>query len=191
MLRPTLMEGFQLFATPWWVNLTLIAPIGSYVAWRGRGVAVSPWHLVYAAAFAIAFGLNEAALVVYLRAAVGLLSNAEPATQLLAQMPQVLILIEVSREAATVVMLGGVSLVAAATVRERWALFLWMFAFWDVFYYAGLWLFIGWPPSLLTEDVLFLIPTPWLAQVWFPLLVSLTSITAVLLAVASARTNET
>jgi hypothetical protein len=105
-------------------------------------------------------------------------------------MPQVFGLIEVSREAATVVMLGSASSLAAATVRERWALFLWMFAFWDVFYHAGLWLFIGWPPSLLTADVLFLIPTPWLAQVWFPLLVTLTSIAAVLLAVAHTRSHE-
>jgi hypothetical protein len=176
------MEGFELLATPWWVNLALLTPIVSYVAWRSRGVAVSPRHLVYAAVFAIAFGINEAALVVYLRAAVGLLTNTEPAAQLLAQMPQVFVLIEVSREAATVVMLGCASLLAAATVRERWALFLWMFAFWDVFYYAGLWLFIGWPPSLLTGDVLFLIPIPWLAQVWFPLVVSLASIAVVLVA---------
>jgi hypothetical protein len=34
------------------------------------------------------------------------------------------------------------------------------FAFWDIFYYVGLWLMIRWSPSLLTEDVLFPIPTP-------------------------------
>jgi hypothetical protein len=43
---------------------------------------------------------------------------------------------------------------------ERWALFLWMFAFWDIFYYLGHWLIIRWPPSVLTQDVLFLIPIP-------------------------------
>jgi hypothetical protein len=57
-----------------------------------------------------------------------------------------------------------------------------MFAFWDIFYYAGLWLIIRWPSSLLTQDVLFLIPTPWIAPVWFPILVSLLAIAAVLLA---------
>jgi hypothetical protein len=184
------MEGFQLLATPWWVNLTLLAPVASYAAWRGSGVALSPQRLALAAIFALAFGLNEAAVVVYLRAAVGLLANTEPAAQLLAQMPPVLVLIEVTREAATMIMLGSVSLLAAATIREQWALFLWMFAVWDVIYYAGLWLFIGWPPSLLTEDILFLIPTPWLAQVWFPLLVSLASIAAVLLAVASGTRQQ-
>jgi hypothetical protein len=66
--------------------------------------------------------------------------------------------------------------------KERWALFLWMFAFWDISYYAGLWLIIRWPPSLFTQDVLFLIPTPWMAPVWFPILVSLLAIAAVLLA---------
>jgi hypothetical protein len=57
-----------------------------------------------------------------------------------------------------------------------------MFAFWDIFYYACLWLVIRWPPSLLTDDVLFLVPTPWIAPVWFPILVSLLAIAAVLLA---------
>jgi hypothetical protein len=33
--------------------------------------------------------------------------------------------------------------------------------------------FIDWPPSLFTWDVLFLIPVPWLAPVVAPLLVSL------------------
>jgi hypothetical protein len=40
----------------------------------------------------------------------------------------------------------AVSLLAASSLLERWVMFLWMFAFWDIFYYAGLWLMIGWPP---------------------------------------------
>ena len=56
------------------------------------------------------------------------------------------------------------------------------FAFWDIFYYVGLGLIIRWPPSVLMQDVLFLIPTPWIAPVWFPVLVSVLAIAAVLLA---------
>lgn len=45
-------------------------------------------------------------------------------------------------------------------------------------YYVGLSLIIRWPPSLLAQDLLFLIPIPWIAQVWFPVLVSLLAVAA-------------
>jgi hypothetical protein len=172
---------FGLVATPWWVNLAPLVPLGSYLVWRTRGLRLSVHQLTYAAIFAVAFGINEAAVVVYLRGAGGVL---DPATQekVLAQLPQILIATEICREGATLIMLCAVSLLAATRGKERWALFLWMFAFWDIFYYAGLWLIIRWPSSLLTQDVLFLIPTPWIAPVWFPILVSLLAIAAVLLA---------
>ena len=64
----------------------------------------------------------------------------------------------------------------------RWAMFLWTFAVWDVVYHVGLWATVRWPSSLTTPDVLFLIPVPWLSQVWFPLLVSALALGAVLLA---------
>lgn len=62
-------------------------------------------------------------------------------------------------------------------------MFLYVFALWDLSYYAGLRATIGWPPSLLTDDVLFLIPGPWISQVLYPVLVS--GLTA--LAVLGAR----
>ncbi len=176
------MEQVQLLATPWWVNLALLVPIGSYVAWRTKSPQLSGRQLVYAAIFAIAFGINEAVVVVYLRGSVGLLANAATAAEVLARLSPFFIVTEVSREVATIIMLVAASMLAVRPVRERWALFLWMFAFWDIFYYVGLWLIIGWPPSLLAQDVLFLIPTPWIAQVWFPVLVSLLAIGAVVLA---------
>jgi hypothetical protein len=157
-------------------------PLASYLGWRAGGLRFSPRQLTYAAIFAVAFGINEAAVVVYLRAAGGLLGNTAAPEQVLAQLPQILIATEISRECATLIVLCAVSLLAVTRGKERWALFLWMFAFWDIFYYAALRLVIRWPPSLLTDDVLFLIPTPWIAPVWFPALVSLLAIAAVLLA---------
>ena len=35
-----------------------------------------------------------------------------------------------------------------------------------------LWVFLGWPPSLLTWDILFLIPVPWIGPVLAPVIVS-------------------
>ena len=58
---------------------------------------------------------------------------------------------------------------------ERWDRFLAFcvsFGVWDLAYYAWLWLLLGWPPSLLTWDVLFLIPVPWIGPVLAPVVVS-------------------
>ncbi len=57
-------------------------------------------------------------------------------------------------------MLAGV---AAALGREWWeraGFFLLTFALWDAQYYLALKIITGWPPSLDTVDVYFLIPVP-------------------------------
>jgi hypothetical protein len=132
------------------------------------------------------FGFVEATVVVYFRAAAGLspdykgalsqVQQLEEGNQLdpgtITQFPKILVTVEMVREGATIVMLVAIALLAASRARERWAIFLWTFALWDISYYAGLWATIRWPTSLKDLDVLFLIPVPWVAQVWFPLLVS-------------------
>jgi len=179
------MEKLQLWAQPWWVNLLILIPVATYFAFRRKGRLLSRQVLLTIAVFAVAFGFVEAAVVVYLRAAIGLLPGYagnlsdlqnssrgyEQATSL-AQFPQSLLAIETYREAATMVMLLGVTLLAASKPTARWSAFLWLFALWDISYYAGLWATVRWPTSLSDLDVLFLIPVPWIAQVWFPLLVS-------------------
>ena len=55
------------------------------------------------------------------------------------------------------------------------------FGVWDICYYAWLWIFIDWPPSLLTWDILFLIPVPWIAPVLAPVLVSVALVAGALL----------
>jgi hypothetical protein len=50
------------------------------------------------------------------------------------------------------------------------------FGFWDIFYYVWLRLFIDWPPGMMTWDLLFLLPVPWVSPVLAPILVSLTMI---------------
>ncbi len=140
-------------------------------------------QLLFLAGFGIAFGFMEAATVVYLRTALGFPVNYTPVmfqqARLLTGLPRTLLTIEFFRELATLAMLLSISLAAARKLKERWAVFLWIFAFWDLFYYLGLWLTVRWPSSLITPDVLFLIPVPWHAQVWFPVLVSVLSIGAV------------
>lgn len=156
------------------------------------------------ALFGASFGVVEAAVVVYLRAAADVpghhsspISQPEDpsaayqkAVSSVAQFPQNLRAIEVFREAATMVMLGSVALLAGAGAKERWGSFLWAFAAWDITYYVGLWATLGWPSSLKDYDVLFLIPVPWVAQVWFPLLVSSLTLLAVVLSPNPSRKPE-
>jgi len=187
------MGQFQLLAQPVWLNLLVFIPLGVFVVWRSRGLQISGRQLLFATFFALAFGFVEAAVVIYLRAATGLLPGYAgtlsevqrmgrgtalyPAA--VTQFPQSLLTVEVLREGATIVMLVSFAMLAAAGARERSAVFLWTFALWDISYYAGLWATIRWPASLTDLDVLFLIPVPWVAQVWFPLLVSVLALIAV------------
>jgi hypothetical protein len=84
-----------------------------------------------------------------------------------------LAVIEAGREAATLVMLGAVGWLAGRSGLERLAWTAVAFGTWDIFYYAWLWAFIGWPSSPGTWDLLFLIPVPWTGPVWAPIAISL------------------
>jgi hypothetical protein len=44
--------------------------------------------------------------------------------------------------------------------------FLVVFGTWDLSFYAFLKLLFDWPDSLLTWDLLFLIPVPWARRCW-------------------------
>src|SRR5712664_2131842 len=127
---------------------------------------------LWVALYAIAMAAVESAVVVYLRALHGG-GGAEPLSVLLHEIPDRLVAIEVGREVATLVMLVAVAALAARSARERFLYLALAFGVWDIFYYVWLWVFIGWPPSLLTWDVLFLIPVPWLGPVIAPMIVSL------------------
>src|SRR3989338_105343 len=189
------MNEFTLFAQPWWANLLIAIPFVAYYFWQKEGLVISKRTLIISGLFGIAFGFVEASVVVYLRAAVGLLpgysgtlsdvarlsADMYQQAQFLSELPKSLLTIEFLREAATMIMLLSVALVAVKSLRERWAIFLWAFATWDIFYYVGLWVTVRWPSSLLTPDVLFLLPVPWFSQVWFPILISaLTMVTVVI-----------
>jgi hypothetical protein len=126
-------------------------------------------RLSLVACYAVAMAAVESAVVVYLRA---LQSGAAPASVLQYALPDRLVLIEIGREAATLVMILTVAALSARTMREAFLYSALVFGVWDIFYYIWLWVFIGWPPSLLTWDILFLIPVPWLGPVIAPIIVS-------------------
>lgn len=134
-------------------------------------------------AFAIAMGFLESAVVVYIREILYPGGFDFP----LSHLPVKLGVTEVLREVATLVMLVTLGMIAARRFSTGFAWFIYSFAIWDIFYYVFLWLILGWPQSLMSWDVLFLIPTTWTGPVLSPVLVSLTLI---LLAVVILTGNE-
>jgi hypothetical protein len=125
-------------------------------------------RLTWLTVYAVAMAFLEAAVVVYLRAIYYPSGFAFP----LVVLPAPMALTEIAREAATLAMILAVASLAAP---DRWHAFLsfaWVFAIWDIFYYVWLWGLLRWPPSLLTPDILFLIPVPWVGPVLAPLIVS-------------------
>lgn len=146
-------------------------------------------RLLAAAVFALAFAWIEAVVVVYLRKLIGLegtLDALDPATQRKlfgdfavlrsagegGHQSPVFLLVEQTREAATILVLLAVGWLAGSNLKSRAAYFFYCFGIWDIAYYAVLWLLLRWPPSPATVDVLFLIPFPWIANVWIPAAIS-------------------
>ena len=140
----------------------------------------------------ISFGYIEAAVVDYLRA-VPVPAVTQPASpphdpddlfplvtldQLKAAGPDYLRLLktEVVREAATLLLLAAIALAVSANLRQWMAAWVVAFGVWDISFYAFLKLLLGWPRSLLTWDLLFLIPVPWVGPVLAPVLVSVSMI---------------
>jgi hypothetical protein len=140
--------------------------------------------------FGAAFGYLEAAVVTYLRTIyTPLRLHFYPGTgsqlfplltlqqfRLLGQEHVMRLEIEVGREFATLLMLGGAALLAARKPREWVAAFLICFGVWDSTFYLFLKVLVQWPASLFTWDILFLIPVPWTGPVIAPVLVSLSMI---------------
>jgi hypothetical protein len=134
--------------------------------------SVTRHNLLYLTVFGIAMGFLEAIVVVYIR---------EIYYPHGFQFPMVLvsgkiITAELAREFCTIIMLLAVAFIAGNTSLQRFSYFIFSFAIWDIFYYAGLKIFLNWPPSLLTWDILFLIPVAWLAPVLAPILCAVTMI---------------
>lgn len=119
--------------------------------------------------FAVAMGLLECVVVVYMR----LLYYPHGFSFPLAPMEPYVIGVELLREFATLVMLLAIGMIAGRSSAGRMAWFVYAFAIWDLFYYVFLKVLLGWPESLLTWDLLFLIPVTWVGPVIAPVINSL------------------
>jgi len=125
--------------------------------------------------FGISFGYLEAAVVTYLRDIYDPIRRqihpGRPAGELFPLItPEQLrnsgaanakrLLIELGREAATLMMLGSAGLAVSRRPHEWVAACLIAFGVWDISFYVFLRMMIDWPPSLFTWDILFLLPVP-------------------------------
>jgi hypothetical protein len=128
-------------------------------------------HLLWLTLYAIAMAQVEASVVVHLR------SVYYPGHPLalfpLSLLSQRDLGIELIREAATVVMIFTVALIAERGFTRVFAAFVYIFGMWDIFYYAWLKLMIGWPVDWFEWDILFLIPWPWFGPWITPVLIAL------------------
>lgn len=137
--------------------------------------------------FGIGFGFVEAAVVHYLRRIIGFGSGYQVGAGTVhldlgviafvsPQRPVLvdpgLVGVETAREVATLVMLVAIAVVAGGPWRRRVAAFFIAFAVWDLTYYVFLRVLDGWPPSLATLDVYFLVPVTWVGPVATPVVAS-------------------
>jgi hypothetical protein len=153
-------------------------------SWRGATLAL--------VLFSVAFGYLEAAVVVYLRnlsepvrvsyypstTSADLFPILTPRELRTADSGRLwrLLRVEIPREAATLAMLVAVAFIVGTNGMQRLAAFVLAFGTWDIAFYAFLKVLIGWPASLLSWDLLFLLPIPWSGPVLAPVLVSSTMI---------------
>jgi hypothetical protein len=129
------------------------------------------WAIVMA--FAIAMAWVEAASVFYIRS---LVDRIEPYQANPLPINGALGWVELWREAATLVMLATLGMLAGRTWRGRVGYAAIAFGVWDIFYYVFLRLMTGWPTTLLDWDILFLLPLPWWGPVLAPVSVALVMI---------------
>ncbi len=126
------------------------------------------WAVVIA--FAIAMAWVESASVYYIRA---LVDRIEPYQVNPLPLNDALGYVEMWREAATLVMIATLGVLAGRTWRRRVGYAALTFGAWDIFYYVFLRIMTGWPKTLLDWDILFLLPLPWWGPVIAPVSIAL------------------
>jgi hypothetical protein len=124
--------------------------------------------IIWVSIFGIAMAYVESAVVVYLRD----IFHPEGFEFPMKEIDDYKIIVEVFREAATIIMLVSVAAIAGKKFWERCAYFMLSFGVWDVFYYVWLKVILDWPATVFDWDVLFLIPLPWIGPVIAPVSVA-------------------
>ena len=146
------------------------------------------WPITFGVVMIFAVGMAnvEAAAVIYIR---NLHGDIDPLTTTLDSAIRDYGVIELIREAATMVMLLAVGWLAGGNIFGRLGYFIAAFGAWDIGYYVWLRVFTGWPETLLDTDILFLIPLPWWGPVLTPVLIAALMIAIGAILAARAERN--
>ncbi len=137
---------------------------------REASLADSSRHWWVVVVFAVGMAWVESAVVYYLRT---MIDRIEPYQPNPLPVAGGLGPVELVREAATLLMLLTVGILAGRTWLRRLGYAAVAFGIWDIFYYVFLKAICGWPHSLLDWDILFLLPLPWWGPVLAPISIAL------------------
>ncbi len=143
-----------------------------------RGLS-NPWVMIIL--FSIAFAWVESAVVVYLREIYFDGDFKFPLVVFWEEGKHIidpLVRIELGREIATIIMLVAAGCLSGKNGLQKFCYFMVGFGIWDIFYYVWLYVLVGWPESLMTWDLLFFVPLPWVGPVITPMIIALTMIVA-------------
>lgn len=139
------------------------------------------WRWLWVVIFAVAFAWVESAVVVYLREIYfngsfyfPIVITYQDGKHFLDH----LMWTELGREGATIIMLAAVGCAVGRNNIQRFSFFMISFGIWDIFYYVWLKVLINWPENLMTWDLLFFIPLPWVGPVITPVLIAIAMIIA-------------
>jgi len=139
------------------------------------------WRWIWVSTFAVAFAWVETAVVLYLREKYfhgsfyfPIFIKWEDGKLVIDHIMRV----ELGREIATILMLASVGCMAGKNAWQKFSFFMIAFGIWDIFYYIWLWVAIRWPESLMTWDLLFFVPLPWVGPVITPALIALVMVVA-------------
>ncbi|MBW2061940.1 MAG: hypothetical protein JRI95_10315 [Deltaproteobacteria bacterium] len=134
------------------------------------------WPWIWVVIFGIAFAWVESAAVVYLREIYfngsfefPIVTVWEDGRRVVDELGR----IEFGREVATIIILAAVGCITGRNALQKFCFFIIAFGVWDIFYYIWLRVMIDWPESLMTWDLLFFIPLPWVGPVITPVLIAL------------------
>jgi len=136
---------------------------------------------IWVSVFAVAFAWVESSVVVYLREIYFDGDFKFPLVVIWKDGKHIvdpLIRIELGREIATIFMLVAIGWTAGKSQFQKFCFFMIAFGIWDIFYYVWLYVMVNWPEGLMTWDLLFFVPLPWVGPVITPVLVALTMIVA-------------
>ena len=132
-----------------------------------------PKRWLVVATYAAAMAWVESAVVYYLRTHIDRIVPYQPNPL---PLNDAIGYVELWREAATLVMISMLGMLAGRTWRRHLGYAALAFGVWDIFYYVFLRIMTGWPRTIADWDILFLLPLPWWGPVLAPVSIALVMI---------------